>query len=593
MTITKLRPTFTPDQDRLDALRAIAPEAFADGKINWDALREALGDRVEDEGRDAEHFGLFWPGKRDARRLASTPSAGALKPAPGEGVNEATTRHLFIEGDNLEVLKLLQKSYAGRVKMIYIDPPYNTGNDFVYPDDFSQPLEEYLRMTGQSDEAGRALSTNAQGGGRFHSNWLSMMYPRLRLARHLLREDGGIFVSIDDGEVANLKLLMGEVFGEENFVAHVVWQKRYVSNVTAQFLSDMHDHILFYARQRESITIKRLPRTEDQLSDYQNPDNDPRGPWRSQDLSASKPYQAGLFTIETPAGLIVNPPPGRYWRCHQAQYEAWLADNRISFGKSGQGRPMLKSFLSEAQEGVTPNTWWSYDFAGHNKEATLEVKQLFDGASPFDTPKPARLIRRMIELFVDADGVVMDFFAGSCTTAQSVLEFNREVSGDRRFIMVQLPEPTLEASVAIGFGFTTIAEVGKERIRRVIKRMQAEDAGKLITGRDAARGPWLPRLQARPLQLQGLARLRRRRRRRAANPLRPVRVAVGGGVEAGGRAGRSDADGGLPAGQHDRVAAGVHAQHSHAGVVRPGGPPAFRLPGFGDPRRDDRGVGAG
>ncbi|MBK6433917.1 site-specific DNA-methyltransferase [Candidatus Amarolinea dominans] len=251
MTITKLRPTFTFDEERLDALAAIAPEAFADGKINWDALREALGDHVEEDGRDAEHFGLFWPGKRAARRLASTPSAGTLKPAPGEGVNEATTRHLFIEGDNLEVLKLLQKSYAGRVKMIYIDPPYNTGNDFIYSDNFTQPLDEYLRATGQTDEAGRVLVTNTQAGGRYHSNWLSMMYPRLKLARTLLQDDGVIFVSIDDNELYHLRMLMNEVFGEESFFAAVIVQSNKRGQTYKQ-ISKTHEYVLVYTNNPET-----------------------------------------------------------------------------------------------------------------------------------------------------------------------------------------------------------------------------------------------------------------------------------------------------------------------------------------------------
>ena len=243
MTITKLRPELTFTQDRVDALRAIAPEAFADGKINRDALLEALGEYLEEDDQEAEHFGLFWPGKRQARRLASQPSAGALRPAPGEGVNEETTRHIFIEGDNLQVLKLLQKSYAGRVKMIYIDPPYNTGNDFIYNDNFTQPVEEYLRATGQADEMGRVLVTNTQAGGRYHSNWLNMMYPRLRLARNLLADQGMIFVSIDDSELHHLRSIMNEVFGEENFIANIAWEKRYTRSNNAKLFYSLKDKI--------------------------------------------------------------------------------------------------------------------------------------------------------------------------------------------------------------------------------------------------------------------------------------------------------------------------------------------------------------
>jgi adenine-specific DNA-methyltransferase len=456
--------------ERIEQLKQLVPEACTEGKIDWDKLRAALGEFGDER---PERYAFTWAGKRDAIRLLQTPSRATLVPAKDESVNFDATQHVFIEGDNLEALKLLYKSYFGRVKMIYIDPPYNTGNDFIYPDNYADPLDTYLKITGQRDSNGNLLTSNPETNGRYHSAWLSMMYPRLFLARQLLREDGTILVSIDDAEVANLKLLINEVFGEENFVAHIVWQKRYVSNVTAKLLSDMHDHILVYARQRDSIKVNKLPRTDEQLEDYKNPDNDPRGLWRAQDLSASKPYSAGLFTITTPAGLEFDPPPGRYWRCNKVQYEEWLKDNRIWFGKNGKGRPMLKAFLSEVQQGLTPNTWWSHDFAGHNKEATLEVKELFEGASPFDTAKPVKLVRRMLELFTAQDSLILDFFAGSCTTAQAVLELNREEGGNRRFIMVQLPEPTDHQQ------FPTIADIGKERIRRVIERLKEESNGKL------------------------------------------------------------------------------------------------------------------
>ncbi len=430
-------PTSTaPNEERLAVLRDLFPEAFSEGSIDWEKLRAALGQVVDDR---PERYSFGWAGKRDAIKLLQLPTRATLVPAREESVNFDTTSNIFIEGDNLEVLKLLYKPYFGCIKMIYIDPPYNTGNDFIYPDNFADPLDAYLRLTGQQDETGDLLTSNPEMSGRYHSAWLSMMYPRLFLARQLLRDDGVILISIDDVEVANLKGLLNELFGEENFLAHIVWQKRYVSNATAQYLSDMHDHILVYAKQKENVQVSRLPRTEEQLKDYKNPDNDERGDWRAQDLSASKPYAAGLFTITGPTGTKFDPPPGRYWRCNGSQYEEWLADNRIWFGKSQTGRPMLKAFLSEAQAGVTPNTWWDYEFAGHNKEATLELKALFDGSSPFDTPKPVKLVRRMLELFAGKDGLVLDFFAGSATTAHAVLELNREDSGTRRFIMVQFP----------------------------------------------------------------------------------------------------------------------------------------------------------
>jgi len=493
MTITKLRPTFTFDQDRLNALRAIAPEAFADGKINWEALREALGDRVEDEGRDAEHFGLFWPGKRDARRLASTPSAGTLRPAPGEGVNEETTRHVFIEGDNLEVLKLLQKAYAGRVKMIYIDPPYNTGNDFIYSDNFTQPLEEYLRATGQADEMGRVLVTNTQAGGRYHSNWLNMMYPRLRLARNLLRDDGVMFVSIDDNEVHNLRALMNDVFGEENFIASIVWQKKQSPQNDATNLSDMHEYILVYARQaktskKDEFGWQRqlLPRGDEQESRYTNPDDDPRGDWASVDYTCNKTAEERpnlYYPLRNPhTGKEIWPTRQRVWLFDREAHEQHVRENRIWWGSSGENFPRLKRFRSEVQDGIVPSTWWERTTAGDNQEARRELRALFSGIEDaFDTPKPVRLINRILEIGTSGkdEDIILDFFAGSCTTAQAVLQANRMNSGHRRFVMVQLPEPALKS------GFPTIAEIGKERIRRATQRMQAEDAGKLTTGRDA------------------------------------------------------------------------------------------------------------
>ena len=477
MTTPRERAALTstdPTADRVAKLRELFPDVFAEGKVDFDKLRAALGDAV---AGGPERFTFSWAGRADAAALLRTPSRATLVPKPDQSVNWDATRNLFVEGDNLEVLKLLYKAYAGKVKLIYIDPPYNTGNDFVYPDDFADPLATYLKLTGQADEAGKLLTSNPETSGRYHSAWLSMMHPRLFLARQLLSDDGVIFVSIDDHEVSNLRLLMNEVFGEENFVAHIVWQKRYVSNVTAKHLSDMHDHILLFARDTQLVQVNRLERTAEQLSDYKNPDNDERGPWRAQDLSASKPYKAGEYTITTPAGLKVDPPPGRYWRCHREQYDEWVADKRIWFGKEGTARPMLKAFLSEVQQGLTPNTWWPHEFAGHNKEATLEVKELFGGVAPFDTAKPVKLLRRILQLASETEGVVLDFFAGSTTTAQAVLELNREDGGNRRFVMVQLPEPTENKQ------FPTIAEIGKERIRRVIAKLKKETPNVLGGGR--------------------------------------------------------------------------------------------------------------
>jgi len=460
--------TDDPLRDRLAELRRLLPEAFAEGKLAPAKLAQLLGEGGLALG--PERYGLNWAGKGEAIRALQAPSVGTLLPCRDQSVDFDATGNLIIEGDNLEVLKLLQRSYYGKVKLIYIDPPYNTGNEFIYPDNYAEGLQDYLKFSGQVSAGGVKLTTNAETDGRYHSKWLSMMYPRLFLARNLLREDGVIFVSIDDHEVHNLRLVMNEIFGEENFLANIVWQKRYVSNVTAKHLSDMHDHILLYGRQVEVVKFALTQRSQEQLADYKNPDDDTRGIWRAQDLSASKPYQAGLFEIIGPTGERFSPPPGRYWRCNQATFEEWRGDGRIWFGKGGTGRPMLKAFLEDVQAGLTPNTWWAHDFAGHNKEATLETKALFGGEAPFDTPKPTKLIRRMLELADDAGGVILDFFAGSGTTAQAVLELNKQDGGDRKFILVQLPEPTERTD------FPTIADITRERVRRVIRKLNKEAA---------------------------------------------------------------------------------------------------------------------
>lgn len=355
--------------------------------------------------------------------------------------------NLLVQGDNLEALKALLPYYAGKVKCIYIDPPYNTGNEgWVYNDNVASPeIKAWL---------GKVVGKEAEDLSR-HDKWLCMMYPRLRLLREFLREDGVIAVSIDDDEHANLVQCMVEIFGRSNFIANIVWQKRYVSNVTANYLSDMHDFIVVFAKNAELVEVAKLPRSKEQERDYKNWDNDPRGPWRAQDLSASKPYSAGQFTIIGPHGDRFDPPPRRYWRMNQAQYEEWLADGRITFGKTGSGRPMLKRFLSEAQDGLTPNTWWDYTFAGHNKEATLEVKDLFDGESPFDTPKPTQLLKKLFSVFCKDGDLFLDSFAGSGTTGHAVLDLNKNDNGSRRFILVEMDEKIAR-------------EITAERLRRVI-----------------------------------------------------------------------------------------------------------------------------
>lgn len=370
-----------------------------------------------------------------------------LVPVRESGMSERPSLHdnLLVEGDNLAVLKALTPVYYRKVKCIYIDPPYNTGNEkWMYNDKVNSPfMQDWLGKVVDREDLTR------------HDKWCCMMLPRLRLLRDLLRDDGAIFVSIDDNESHRLRCLMDDVFGDDNFVANIVWQKRYVSNVTANFLSDMHDHILCYARSIEFFSVHKIPRTPAQEAAYTNPDNDSRGPWRAQDLSASKPYSAGTYPIIGPNGKRFDPPPNRYWRMNELQYQEWLQDNRITFGSTGRGRPMLKRFLSEAQSGLTPNTWWDHEFAGHNKQATLELKALHDGSAPFDTPKPVSLLKRILQLATDKDSIILDSFAGSGTTAHAVLAQNKQDGGDRRFVLVECED--------------YVKSVTAERIRRAIE----------------------------------------------------------------------------------------------------------------------------
>jgi adenine-specific DNA-methyltransferase len=462
-------------QESIARLREVFPEAVTEGKIDFAKLRESLGDEVDDR---PERYSFTWAGKRDAIRLLQTPSRATLVPASKESVNFDETQNIFIEGENLEVLKLLYKSYAGRVKMIYIDPPYNTGNDFIYPDDFRDPLDTYLKLTGQKDSEGNLLTSNPETSGRYHSAWLSMMYPRLFVARQLLREDGVIFVTIDDTEAANLKFLMNEVFGEENFVTSVIWQKKVSPSNDATWFSSDHDQILVFAKNKDVWRPRRLAMNERQKSYYTNPDNDPRGPWNSSTYTCnkSKEQRPNLFyPITNPnTDEKIWPKDTAVWAYSRELYKEHAAQGLIYWGKEGTGRvPRLKIFLSEAGP-VVPRTIWPYAEVGSTQEAMRELWDLLPGVG-FDTPKPVRLIAHMLKIGTDPSSgdVVLDFFAGSSSTAQGLLELNNADGGNRHFVMVQLPEPTSEKKL------NTIAEIGKERIRRVIKKLKDETKGKL------------------------------------------------------------------------------------------------------------------
>lgn len=445
------------EQAEREKLASTFPQCFVEGKLDIDKLLNLCGEYIVPE---SEKYEFRWQGKHESLRLAQQRSTATLRPCPEESVDFDTTQNLYIEGDNLEVLKLLQTSYYRKVKMIYIDPPYNTGNDFVYEDDFRDTLARYKEVTSQTTKS------NPESMGRFHTNWLNMMYPRLRLAASLLRDDGIICISIDDNEVHNLRKICDEVFGEENFIANIVWQKAYVANMTAKYISNTHDHLLVYAKSFESAEVGKFPRTEEQIEKFQNPDNDPRGPWKAENLSAGKYYSAGQFEITGPDGSKYFPPSGRYWRCNETRYTEWLNDGRIWFGKDGTSRPMLKKYLNEMDDGLTSDTWWEHKTSGSNKEATLALKDLFSGEAAFDTPKPVKLISRLLTLFASRDGIILDFFSGSATTAHAVMQLNREDGGNRHFILVQLPEVCEEGSEAFQAGYKNICEIGKERIRR-------------------------------------------------------------------------------------------------------------------------------
>lgn len=465
-------------------------EVMRDGKveraIDFDVLRQELSDCIV-EGRE-ERYQFTWPDKKKAMLAANAPITATLRPVVADSVGRDGTpggfdsENLYIEGDNLEVLKLLQETYLGKVKMIYIDPPYNTGNDFVYEDDFAQSAADYMGNSGQYDEAGNRMVTNAESNGRFHTDWLNMIYPRLRLAKDLLAEDGVIFISIDDGESANLIKLCNDVMGEANFIADLIWQKKFSRANDATYFSTMHDHILCYCKSNVTLNdngwrIGLLPRGDEIPSGYANPDNDPRGVWTSVILSAKSGSDSLLYEIETPSGRKVLPPSGRFWSCSRETFEKWKADNRIWFGANGDGTPRKKTFLSEVQQGLRPNTILFQDEVGNNQEAKQETKALFDGYGVFDGPKPVRLLSVLLRIAnTSADSIILDFFSGSATTAHAVMQLNAEDGGHRKFIMVQLPELCDEQSEAYKAGYKNICEIGKERIRRAGRKIK-EEAG--------------------------------------------------------------------------------------------------------------------
>ena len=479
-------------QNNILKLKQLFPEVFCEGQIDFEKLKLVLG--AENLVGAGERYQLDWAGKTAAYLNLQSPTFRTLVPCKEESADFDGTQNVFIEAENLEALKILQKAYAGSVKMIYIDPPYNTGSDsFIYPDKFSESREEYARRVGDTDDAGYlkrdgvfqgAWRKNGKDSGHYHSNWLSMMLPRLHLAKTLLREDGVIFISIDDNEQAQLKLLCDEVFGAENFVEQIIWEKKFSPQNDAKYFSENHDYLICYAKNITELEIKLLPRTEEINARYKNIDNDPRGAWTSGDLLRKDVQQSGIYTITTPNGTQYNPPSGRSWRVSQTKFIEMVADNRIWFGEDGGNVPRIKRFLSEVQDGTKAISIWKFNEVGHNQEASQELRKLFDGDSYFDTPKPIRLIVQTLRLTTNSDDLILDFFSGSGTTAHAVMQLNAEDGGNRRFICVQLPEETDEKSEARKAGFDTIAEIAKERIRRAGRQISdgLQDGSEIDTG---------------------------------------------------------------------------------------------------------------
>lgn len=458
--------------EMLDEERSTPEKKVYKRAVNFELLKQMLSPDVVD-GDEAYEF--TWVGKKAAIVEANKPIRKTLRPCVAESKDWDNTENLYIEGDNLEVLKLLQESYLGKVKMIYIDPPYNTGNDFIYADDFKMESEEWKVESGEWSEEGDRLFKNTDTNGRFHSDWCSMIYSRLLLARNLLTDDGVIFISIDDNEQENLKKICDEVFGGQNFVAQLVWERAFSPKNDARFISNSHDYVLMYAKNITQFVIGRLPRTEEANARYSNPDNDPRGVWMSSDISV-KTYNAECdYPITAPSGRVIEPPAGRCWSLSKKAFLERLQDNRIWFGPDGNGVPRIKRFLTDLKhEGMAPTSIMFFKDVGHSQEGAQEVSKLLDGGF-FSGPKPQRLMQRLLTLAnLKTDSVVLDFFSGSASTAHAVLSKNAEDGGHRKFIMVQLPEKCDEASEAYKAGYKNICEIGKERIRRAGEKILKE-----------------------------------------------------------------------------------------------------------------------
>jgi adenine-specific DNA-methyltransferase len=444
-------------------------------KVDFDQLRQELSNSIVEGAQ--ERYRLDWPGKRESLLAANAPIAKTLRPCREESVDFEATQNLFIEGDNLDALKLLQETYLGKVKMIYIDPPYNTGKDFVYTDNFSESSQDFFLKSNQTDETGKRLVANQESNGRFHSDWLTMLYSRIKLARNLLSEQGVIFISIDDGEVSNVRKICDEIFGSDHFAAQIIWKKRNTPP-NDKVIGAQHDYILVYVKKSISA-INLRQRSESQIARYKNPDNHPKGPWVAGDLTANVKggrYVESLnYTITNPhTGVGTKPSNNGNWRFNSDKVEKLIQADGIYFGKDGTSTPKLKRFLCDVKEGITWTTLW--DFAPYNTAGSNEMKEIFGNSILFESPKPVGLIKHIVEAGATRDGIILDFFAGSSTTAEAVMQLNAQDGGSRRFIQVQLPELCGEQSEAYKAGYKTIAEISKERIRRANKKIREENA---------------------------------------------------------------------------------------------------------------------
>ncbi len=469
-------------QDNIARIRDLFPDCITEAKtengnvklaVDFDLLRQELSDSIVEGPQERYH--LNWPGKREALLTANAPIAKTLRPCREESVDFDTTKNLFIEGDNLDALKLLQETYLGKVKMIYIDPPYNTGRDFVYDDDFAEDADSFLLKSLQTNFKGERLVANQESNGRFHSDWLSMMYARVRLAKMLLTDDGVFLASIDDGEISNLRKVCDEIFGEQQFAAQIIWKKRNTPP-NDKVIGAQHDYILLYVK-TDLSGINLRTRTQDQIDRYKNPDNHTKGPWVAGDLTGNVKggrYSAALhYPITNPnTGEQFYPANNGNWRFSREKIERLISENSIYFGKDGKQSPKLKRFFSDIKEGTTWTSLW--DFAPFNTSGSNEMSEIFNNSTLFENPKPVGLLEHIIELGSSLDAIIVDFFAGASTTAHAVMKKNAEDGGNRRFVMVQLPESCADVSEAFKAGYRTIAEVSKERIRRAGKNILAE-----------------------------------------------------------------------------------------------------------------------